>query len=46
MGRPVTCTFAGNLVYVKAYNFENEQRLAQRAISTCPNKKRHTRVYK
>lgn len=46
MGRPVTCTFAGNLVYVKAYNFENEQGLAQRAISTCPNKKSKKRIYK
>lgn len=37
MGRPVTCTFDGDLIYVKAYNYENEQGLAQRAISTCPN---------
>lgn len=38
MGRPVHCTFADNLVYVKAYNFDNEYGLAQRAIATCRNK--------
>lgn len=38
MGRPVHCTFVDNLVYVKAYNFDNEYGLAQRAISTCKNK--------
>lgn len=38
MGRPVHCTFVDNLVYVKAYNFDNEFGLAQRAIATCKNK--------
>lgn len=46
MGRPVTCTFVGDLVYVGAYNYENEPGLAQRAISTCPNKeKTNTKQY-
>lgn len=37
LGRPVTCTFVDNLVYVARYNYENEEGLAQRAIATCPN---------
>ncbi len=37
LGRPVSCTFDGDLVYVKAYNRDNEEGLAQRAIATVPN---------
>ena len=29
--------YNNNLVYVAAYNADNEQGLAQRAIATCPN---------
>ena len=36
-GRPVSCIFKDNIVYVSAYNFDNEYGLAQKAISTCPN---------
>lgn len=36
-GRPVHCFFENDLVYVRAYNCENEEGLAQRAIATCPN---------
>lgn len=37
LGRPVTCTFMDNLVYVGKYNRDNEEGLAQRAISTVAN---------
>ena len=37
VGRPVHCTFVNNLVYVRAYNYDNEPGLAQRAIATCKN---------
>lgn len=37
LGRPINCTFDKNLIYVAAYNYDNEFGLAQRAISTCPN---------
>lgn len=37
LGRPVNVYFIDNLVYVAAYNADNEQGLAQRAIATCPN---------
>lgn len=37
LGRPVSCTFEDNLVYVSSYNRDNEEGLAQRAISTVPN---------
>ncbi len=37
LGRPINCTFVGNLVYVAGYNNDNEWGLAQRAIATCPN---------
>lgn len=37
LGRPLKCTFKGNLVYVLGYNNDNEWGLAQRAIATCPN---------
>jgi hypothetical protein len=40
LGRPVSCTFINDLVYVKRYNNDNEYKLAQRAISTCPNIKK------
>lgn len=40
MGRPVHCTFVDHLVYVAAYNHDNERGLAQRAIATCPNLKK------
>lgn len=36
-GRPVSCSFNGNLVYVANYNNENEPGLAQKAIATCKN---------
>lgn len=38
LGRPVSCTFKDNLVYVFSYNKDNEEGLAQRAIATVPNK--------
>ena len=37
LGRCIKCRFQDNLVYVKAYNYENEDGLAQRAIATVPN---------
>lgn len=38
LGRPVHVTFKGNLLYVAAYNYDTEDGLAQRAVSTCANK--------
>lgn len=37
LGRPVSCTFKGNLLYVWSYNRDNEEGLAQRAVATVPN---------
>lgn len=37
LGRPINCTFFGDLVYVAGYNNDNEWGLAQRAVATCPS---------
>lgn len=37
LGRPVSVTFKDGLAYVKRYNLETEEGLAQRAIATCPD---------
>lgn len=37
MGRLVPCTFKDNLLYVRSYNYNTEDKMAQRIISTVPN---------
>ena len=37
LGRPIKCSFSENTVNVRGYNNTNQDGLAQRAISACPN---------
>lgn len=39
MGRLMNCTFKDNLLFVKGYNYEHEEGLAQVVVSSCPNVK-------